>query len=197
MKGAGFLIVLLALGCRRETRIQKFDPSAAATIGAPNTNTVWPGPTTNDIQTNFAFTNVTVTNWLAKRANDMPVSPTLEKYFEGNGWSLSEGKRLFSSFNCVGCHGHGGGGMGPALMDANWKYGSAPEDIFKSIAFGRANGMPAFKERIPEYLTWELVAYVRSLSGLAPFDVAPQRDDHLQTRLPENTTPEPPRKELR
>jgi cytochrome c oxidase cbb3-type subunit 3 len=35
-----------------------------------------------------------------------------QKEFEENAYMVSEGKRLFSAFNCVGCHAHGGGGMG-------------------------------------------------------------------------------------
>jgi mono/diheme cytochrome c family protein len=181
-----FILVLLA-GCKRETRIVKLDPSASATVDLPHTNTVWPGPTSNEIVTNFSFTNVTITNWTSKTANGSAAHRALESFYEKNGWAMSEGKRLFAAFNCVGCHGHGGGGMGPALMDQKWLYGSSPEEIFRSIALGRTNGMPAFKDRLPEYVIWEMVAYVRSMSGLAPIDAAPQRDDHLQTRLPENT----------
>ena len=43
--------------------------------------------------------------------------------FQENAWGIAEGKRLFDQFNCVGCHAHGGGGMGPALMDDEWIYG--------------------------------------------------------------------------
>src|ERR1700712_5280694 len=34
-----------------------------------------------------------------------------------NAYALNDGKRLFAAFNCQGCHSHGGGGMGPPLMD--------------------------------------------------------------------------------
>src|SRR5687767_11345401 len=43
--------------------------------------------------------------------------------YDGNAYSVAQGKRLFIWFNCNGCHGLGGGGMGPALMDATWIYG--------------------------------------------------------------------------
>ena len=33
--------------------------------------------------------------------------------------------------------------------------------------------------QIPEYQVWELVAYVRSLSGQLPSDVAPSRSDEM------------------
>src|SRR5205085_5362362 len=85
--------------------------------------------------------------------------------FERNAYHLSEGKRLFGWFNCNGCHANGGGGSGPALMDAKWLYGRRLEDIVASIRDGRPKGMPAFKRRIPDLQIWELAAYVRSLSG--------------------------------
>ena len=44
--------------------------------------------------------------------------------------------------NCVGCHCHGGGGMGPALMDDQWRYGGRIDQIAATIAEGRPNGMP-------------------------------------------------------
>src|SRR4051794_18513796 len=78
--------------------------------------------------------------------NFRPSSPSARhvafaREYQGNAYALSEGKRLYSAFNCNGCHAHGGGGMGPPLMDEKWIYGSAPEDIFKSIADGRPDGM--------------------------------------------------------
>ena len=75
--------------------------------------------------------------WLA------PPPPTVSP-FQDNAYGISEGKRLFESFNCVGCHSHGGGGMGPALMDDRWIYGSRPENIYATILEGRPNGMPSF-----------------------------------------------------
>ncbi|MFL5305007.1 MAG: c-type cytochrome [Polyangia bacterium] len=99
---------------------------------------------------------------------------------DNNAWAMSEGKRLFSWFNCVGCHGHGGGGMGPALMDDKWIYGSEPQNIYATIIEGRPNGMPAWRGKIPEPQVWQLVAYVRSLNGLVPKLAAPSREDHMQ-----------------
>jgi cytochrome c oxidase cbb3-type subunit 3 len=107
--------------------------------------------------------------------------------YEGNAYAMSEGKRLFQSFNCVGCHGHGGGGMGPPLMDARWLYGHEPGDIFTTIAKGRPNGMPAFERKVPAYQIWQLVAFVRSLSGLATQTAAPGRDDDMKAEPPENS----------
>ena len=108
-----------------------------------------------------------------------------ESRYEQNAFALSEGKRLYGWFNCDGCHAQGGGDKGPALMDDVWIYGSAPSDIFTSIREGRPNGMPSFAARIPEQQTWEIVAYVRSMSGLASASASPGRNDAIQTREPE------------
>ena len=107
---------------------------------------------------------------------------------ELNAQSLSDGKTLFASYNCSGCHANGGGGMGPALMDDEWIYGHRPDQIFKSIVEGRPNGMPSFQQRIPDYQVWEIAAYVRSMGGLVPKDAAPGRDDHLSGKPPESAT---------
>jgi cytochrome c oxidase cbb3-type subunit 3 len=64
-------------------------------------------------------------------------------------------------------------------MDAEWIYGSRPEQIYSDIVQGRPNGMPSFSGKIPDYQVWELVAYVRSMSGQLPEDVAPSRSDEM------------------
>jgi cytochrome c oxidase cbb3-type subunit 3 len=113
--------------------------------------------------------------------------------YQGNAWAIAEGKRLYENFNCVGCHAHGGGGMGPALMDAEWVYGSEPSRIFQTIVEGRPNGMPPFGDRIIQPQIWQIVAYVRSLSGNESMAALPGRSDHLSPGPPENLRPaEPP-----
>jgi len=107
---------------------------------------------------------------------------------ELNAPALSEGKTLFSTYNCSGCHANGGGGMGPALMDDEWIYGYHPDQIFRTILEGRPNGMPAFRGRIPDAQVWSIAAYVRSMSGLVRKDAAPGRDDHLSGKKPESAT---------
>jgi cytochrome c oxidase cbb3-type subunit 3 len=105
---------------------------------------------------------------------------------EENAYSVSQGKILFRWFNCNGCHAAGGGGMGPALMDDAWAYGSAKETIYETIMNGRPKGMPAFRGKISEDQAWQLVAYVRSMSGRIAKDVAPGRGDSLSPGEPEN-----------
>jgi cytochrome c oxidase cbb3-type subunit 3 len=79
---------------------------------------------------------------------------------------------LYKAFNCNGCHAAGGGGIGPALMDAEWRYGGSIEQIHATIAQGRPNGMPSFRGKVPDDQIWQVAAYVRTLSGNAPKYVA-------------------------
>ena len=106
--------------------------------------------------------------------------------YKGNAWAMSEGQRLYNQMNCVGCHANGGGAMGPSLMDGKWRYGSEAADVFQTIAEGRPNGMPSYKGRLSEQQVWQLVAYVRSLSGLQPSDAAQSRPDHMRVAAPNN-----------
>jgi cytochrome c oxidase cbb3-type subunit 3 len=114
----------------------------------------------------------------------LPRPPTKSQY-EKNAYAINEGKRLYQWFNCSGCHSQGGGGMGPALMDSKWRYGSEPENIYATIVEGRPNGMPSFRGKIPEQQVWQIVAYVRSISGLVRLDVAPSRSDTMSAKPPE------------
>lgn len=117
----------------------------------------------------------------------------IENEYEENAYALAEGKRLYSAFNCNGCHAHGGGNSGPPLMDDTWIYGHHPEQVFSTIVEGRPNGMPSFGGRIPAYQIWQLAAYVRSMSGLVRKDAAPARNDDMKTKPPENSMdPEEP-----
>lgn len=121
----------------------------------------------------------------------------LVRYTE-DAWAISEGQRLFSQMNCEGCHSHGGGGgMAPPLMDAKWLYGSTPSDIERTILTGSPRGMPSFKDQLSPQQVWQLVAFVRSLSGHAPSAAAPVRDDHMSVRPPPSRTkPEPPTQQV-
>jgi cytochrome c oxidase cbb3-type subunit III len=109
--------------------------------------------------------------------------------FQDNAWGQSEGKRLFSTYNCSGCHANGGGAIGPPLMDDEWIYGYQPANIFASIVEGRPDGMPSFRNKIPDYQVWQLVAYVQSMSGQTPIDTSSGRSDHMQARTPEIIQP--------
>jgi cytochrome c oxidase cbb3-type subunit 3 len=71
-------------------------------------------------------------------------------------------------------------------MDDVWIYGSEPVNIVATIVQGRPNGMPSFGGRIPESQVWQLVAYVRSLSGQVSKNTAPSRNEALMTKPSEN-----------
>src|SRR3954470_20145218 len=104
-------------------------------------------------------------------------TPVPQNSFDENAYAVSQGQQLFSAFNCVGCHAHGGGGMGPALMDNKWIYGSTPQQIFASIVEGRPNGMPAWRGRLTDDQIWKLAAYVRTLSRQPSKDAVSSRAD--------------------
>ena len=89
--------------------------------------------------------------------------------YEGNGEAITQGRALFKSMNCIGCHAaEGGGGMGPPLSDTTWIYGGEPAQIYLTIVQGRPNGMPSFGNALPSDEVWKLVSYVRSLSHTPP-----------------------------
>ena len=99
--------------------------------------------------------------------------------YEENAYAVNEGKRLFDWYNCSGCHAHGGGGMGPPLMDDEWIYGSEPGHLYDTIVEGRPNGMPSYGGHIPNEQVWKLVAYVRALGQLTHKSASPGRNDSL------------------
>lgn len=145
--------------CEREQRRFREIPPGATASGAVRQSTLQPGQAQPDV--------------------------ALESAYEENAYAVSEGKRLYEWFNCVGCHAHGGGNMGTPLMDAEWIYGGSPENIFDTIVEGRPNGMPSFRGRIPDQQIWQIAAYVRSMSGQLPKDVSPSRDDNMNYKKPE------------
>lgn len=146
--------VMAFTSCKREERrFRELPPSASAVNAVPVT----------DLQPGGALV----------------AESTYTKYDE-NAYALSQGKRLYESMNCAGCHSHGGGGMGPPLMDDEWIYGSDPAQIFKTIVEGRPNGMPSWKGRLGTSQVWQIVAYVRSMSGLGSRPASSSRDDHMK-----------------
>lgn len=123
-----------------------------------------------------------------------PASDPRAREYDGNAYHISQGQRYFRWFNCNGCHAGGGGGMGVALIDDEWRYGSSMEQIYATIYQGRPNGMPSFKDKIPPQQIWQLAAYVRALSGNADKLAAPSRADTMSGPPPPNQTgPTPPK----
>jgi cytochrome c oxidase cbb3-type subunit 3 len=94
--------------------------------------------------------------------------PRIENPYADSSDALTQGRQLYQSLNCAGCHGGaGGGGIGPPLADEKWIYGGSEANIYATILQGRPNGMPAFGPRLSGEAVWKLAAYVRSL-GTGP-----------------------------
>ena len=90
-----------------------------------------------------------------------PAGVALENPYKDDKQRAQTGERLFSSMNCDGCHGGGGlGSMGPSLVDGRWHYGGADGEIFHSIFYGRAKGMPAYGGVLGSEGIWMIVTYL-------------------------------------
>lgn len=178
MKAAAAIIALVVVATlvsceREERRFREPTPSSSATQGLTISGLHPANPSVRTTQ---------------------PPSAPVDNPYSYNAYAVSEGEKLYNSYNCVGCHAHGGGGIGPPLMDDVWIYGSEPQNIYATIVQGRPNGMPSFRGKIPDQQVWEIVAYVRSLSGQLPKDVAPGRSDEMYPhKPPTSTSPEQPK----
>lgn len=86
----------------------------------------------------------------------------------GDRNAVAAGKKLYDQA-CQGCHGpEGRGDRGPALAASSLRRGSADGEIFMNIRTGiRGTQMPAFSQLSADQV-WQLVTYIRSLSGPAP-----------------------------
>jgi cytochrome c oxidase cbb3-type subunit 3 len=164
------LVAIAVAGCNREERHSRSKPSGETIPAGVSPDTIYPGG-----------------------GSPAPPDPRAADY-ENNAPALAEGQFLYTRMNCVGCHAHGGGGMGPALMDDKWRYGGRIEQIAATIAEGRPNGMPAWRDRLTEDQIWKLAAYVRSLSGQPSKDVVSSRADEMSNSPPQTQTKrQPPR----
>jgi len=218
--GAALASVLALAGCEREHRDFVAPPHVAAAASVPSDRVMHPGPSASEAappasaapsaaaapssasSTPSAADAAAVPASTSTPASTGPLVPAAaivpnpagHEHDEKNAVDVSQGKRLFHWFNCNGCHGAGGGNMGPALSDDEWRYGASPAQIAASIMQGRPNGMPAFAGRLTDGQLWQIVAYVRSLSGQLRSDVAPSRGDTISPGTPESQRkPERPR----
>jgi cytochrome c oxidase cbb3-type subunit 3 len=117
------------------------------------------------------------------------VLTAMDDPYENNAWELNQGKRLYTWFNCNGCHADGGGASGPALMGGWWRYGPDQVSIFLSIRDGRPDGMPPFGGRLTTDQIWELTGYVRTIGAWSGKTAAPSRNDEMNARPSENRAP--------
>jgi cytochrome c oxidase cbb3-type subunit 3 len=171
-----FRVSLLALGlaalvlaaCDREERHSRSKPIGETVPAGESPDTIWPGGT--------------IPQTLDPRA----------KLYDDNAEAIAAGQTLYNQMNCVGCHSHGGGGMGPALMDDEWRYGGRIDQIASTIAEGRPNGMPSWRSKLTEDQIWKLAAYVRSMSGQPSKDAVSSRSESMSSTTPATLTPREP-----
>lgn len=107
---------------------------------------------------------------------------TLKNPFTDQPDRVEEGKKLFLSYGCNGCHGGGGGGgMCPPLTNETWIYGSDDDTLFRLITLGSRDLMAkqgyarkrqeAVKGPMPPYIEiiddsdklWKIIAFIRSV----------------------------------
>ncbi|UIJ44843.1 cytochrome c [Sphingomonas cannabina] len=160
MRFRALLLIALLAGCHREARETRDAPLPFS-------------------QTQLATTTTVMAGGTQPAAPD----PRIARY-EKNAWHVSEGQRLYTEFNCVECHAHGGGGIGVPLIDDEWIYGSSSPQIVATLIQGRPNGMPSYRNLLTEEQMWQIAAYVRSVAGQVPKDVPPSRSDTMANTPP-------------
>lgn len=92
-----------------------------------------------------------------------------------------EGRKVYLAAGCNGCHGMGGGGMGPPLTNQVWVYGKDDDTLFRLIALGSdelqkqgynrkgsenvVGPMPPFGEIVKSNDDlWKIIAFIRSVN---------------------------------
>ncbi|HZS93660.1 MAG TPA: cytochrome c [Chloroflexota bacterium] len=154
------VLSLTLAACDREEHQSRGKPIGETVPAGQSPDTIWPG------------------------GEPQPALDPRAKLYDNNANAIAQGQQLYTQMNCVGCHFHGGGGMGPPLMDDEWRYGGRIDQIAASIAEGRPNGMPAWRSKLTSDQIWELAAYVRTLSGQPSKDSVSSRSEEMS-----NTTP--------
>jgi cytochrome c oxidase cbb3-type subunit 3 len=162
-------VAALALSaCDREERHSRAKPVGETVPAGESPDTIWPGG-----------------------SKPAALDPRA-KLYDNNSPAISQGQQLYMQMNCVGCHFHGGGGMGPPLMDDQWRYGGRIDQIAASIAEGRPNGMPAWRDKLTDDQIWKLAAYVRTMSGQPSKDAVGSRAEGMSTTTPATLAPREP-----
>jgi mono/diheme cytochrome c family protein len=114
-----------------------------------------------------------------QRAQSAPKGSLKNPYNPSQADRVAEGKELFQSYSCSGCHGGtGGGGMCPPVNGEVWFYGIDDDVLFRLITFGsvemekqgfaRLGGaglqMPPFGALIKtDDDVWKILTWIRSV----------------------------------
>jgi cytochrome c oxidase cbb3-type subunit 3 len=154
--------------CDREEHHSRAKPIGETVPAGQSPDTIWPG------------------------GKPQPALDPRAKLYDNNASAISQGQQLFSQMNCSGCHSHGGGGMGPPLIDDEWRYGGRIDQIVATIAEGRPNGMPSWGGKLTNDQIWQLAAYVRSMSGQPSKDAVSSRSEEMSNTAPQTLTPREP-----
>lgn len=159
------LMAAILSACQRETRDLRLDPPALAALDEV----------------------ALMPDLIAGSPADAYVA--MDRAYERNAFQLSQGKRLYTWFNCKGCHADGGGASGPAFLDGWWRYGPNPVSIFVSIRDGRPHGMPPFRDRMTTEQIWQLTGYLQTIGAYSAKTAAPSRNDEMHSRPAESRAP--------
>src|SRR5207244_4428487 len=105
---------------------------------------------------------ISVSALLAQQAD------TVTNPLAGRADAAAAGQRVYAQ-TCQSCHGPAGqGDRGPALDSGRFTHGSGDGDLFHTIRAGvPGTQMPPFA-RLSDEQTWQLVTYLRTLTGTAP-----------------------------
>jgi cytochrome c(L) len=103
---------------------------------------------------------------LSMVAAEGPARPEKLNPYIGNAEAIQQGRTLYLQNGCSACHGAGGGGgMGPALLDDEWKFGSDDLTLVKLIKgeLPQQTMPAAFGGVLKDDEIWKIIAFVRSL----------------------------------
>ena len=95
------------------------------------------------------------------------IAPHAANPIVGDPAAVAAGEKLYRQ-TCQACHGgEGRGDRGPLLATNNFSHGNDDSDLFRNIFTGiTGTAMPAFSKLTTDQI-WQLVTYIRSLSGSA------------------------------
>jgi len=123
-------------------------------------------------------------------ANLIPTPPSSNMY-EESAYAVSEGQKLYDAYNCVGCHAHGGGGIGPPLMDRKLDLWQRTGKYLRNNHAGKAERDAVVPKSYPRISSlgnrclcpdlW-LACYRR--------ECLPNRTDQMNIKPAESSTPE-------
>ena len=100
------------------------------------------------------------------------------RQFPNNAQALSDGQNLYEGFKCSGCHAHGGGGMGPPLLDNKWVWrGAAGVSVDRSGEAQRHALVSRPHPRQPGTGSW---SHTSAVSAARPTPTPPaDAEDHM------------------